>query len=170
MARRAFDVFESVMWENGFFGTSRLKIVPPLVFPCDPRAKAVMIYPGEGTNGNRVYDSAWWLDACRLLRERGWSVHHLGRRDHPPLADFYRRFTADREFEPTIDGLRCCAAGSSLAIGASTGPTWALLFSDIPQIVLEARQSPHSCWFFERCQRVLAKKLRIYSTLESLLV
>lgn len=166
----AWNVFESVMWENGFFETSRLRITPPLVFPCNPHARAVMIYPAEGTNGNRIYDSAWWLNACRLLRERGLAIHHLGRRDHPPLTEFYRQFTADREYEPTIDGLRRCAAESSLAIGASTGPSWALLCSDIPQVVLEARQSPHGYWFFDRCQTVLAKKLRIYSPLESLLL
>lgn len=38
-------------------------LTPPLVFRCNPRAKAVMIYPAERTNGNRVYDSAWWLNA-----------------------------------------------------------------------------------------------------------
>jgi hypothetical protein len=127
-----------------------------------------MIYPAEGTNGNRVYDSAWWLAACRMLRDGGLAIHHLGGRGHAPLADFYRQFRADREYEPTIDGLRRCAAESSLAIGGSTGPTWALLFSDIPQIVLESRQSPHGYWFFDRCQEVLSKKLRICSTLESL--
>ncbi|HWB12656.1 MAG TPA: hypothetical protein VG826_25750 [Pirellulales bacterium] len=165
----AWNVFESIMWEAGFFDTARLRITPPIIFPCNPRAKAAMIYPAEKTDGNACYDAQWWLQTSSAIRRRGLAIHHLGRRDHEPLAEFYERFTPDREYEPTIDGLQRCAADSSLAIGASTGPTWALLFSNIPQIVLESRRSPHGYWFFDRCQQVLTKRLCIVPTLDAAL-
>lgn len=163
----AFNVFESVMWESGFFDTGRLQITPPVVFPCDASARAAMIYPMEGTDGNAVYDSAWWQNACAALRRKGYSLNLLGHKTSPRLADFFRTTSFDRSFEPTIDGLRRCAAASSLAVGGSTGPTWALLFSDIPQVVLESRRSPHGYWFFDRCQAVLTKRLRIVPTLDA---
>src|SRR5205085_561006 len=38
-----WTVFESVMWENGFFETRDLLITPPIVFRADHRSGAVMI-------------------------------------------------------------------------------------------------------------------------------
>lgn len=165
-----FNAFESVMWESGFFDTARMRIAPPAAFACDRHARAAMIYPAERTDGNAAYDAAWWLSACAALRRKGFRIHLLGHPSHPPLAEFYEQTQFDRCFEPTIDGLRACVAASSLALGGSTGPTWALLLSDIPQIVLESRRSPHGYWFFERCQPVLAKKLRIVPNLDIHLV
>jgi hypothetical protein len=164
-----FNAFEGVMWENGFFDTARMRITPPVVFPCDPSARAAMIYPAERTDGNVVYDSAWWLNTCAALRRKGFAIHLLGLRLHPRLKELFAGAEFDRSFEPTIDGLRACAAASSLAVGGSTGPTWALLMSDIPQVVLESRRAPHGCWFFDRCQAVLSKKLRILPNLEAFL-
>jgi hypothetical protein len=165
----AWTVFEGVMWESGFFDTSELRVDPPLVFPCDHRAHAVMIYPVESTQGNRVYDSDFWIATCALFRRRGYSINHLGTRHHPNLARFYSTVEFDRHFDPTIENLAACAAASSVAIGSSTGPTWTLLFSDIEQIVLEAKQPPHDCWFFDRCNQVLSKRLHIFPTLDSLI-
>lgn len=162
-----FNVFESVMWENGFFDTAKARISPPLVFPCDVQARAAMIYPAEETDGNRVYDSAWWRTACETLRDKGYRLHLLGHKSHPRLAELFAHTEFDRSFEPTVEGLRTCVAASSLAVGGSTGPTWTLLFSDIPQIVLESRRSPHGYWFFERCQPVLTKRLQIVPALET---
>jgi hypothetical protein len=163
-----FNVFEAVMWENGFFDTAGMRIIPPIVFPSDPRARAAMIYPAERTDQNAVYNSKWWSATCTELRRQGYAIHLLGSRDHPPLAEFFAETEIDRVFEPTVEGLRACAASSSLAIGGSTGPTWALLFSDIRQIVLESHRAPHGYWFFDRCQEVLAKRLWILPSLESL--
>ena len=162
-----WTVFESVMWENGFFDTRELHIVPPIVFPANHRADAVMIFPAEATDGNRVYDADWWVRTCNELWSGGWRVNLLEGTDHPPLKTFYQRAPFDAIFPPTIEGLRACVTSSSLAVGGSTGPTWAFLMSDIPQVVLESKRAPHGYWFFDRCQAVLAKRLRILSTLES---
>lgn len=164
-----WTVFESVMWENGFFDTRDLMITPPIVFRADHRSRAVMIYPAEGTDGNRVYTPEWWIDECTRLKDRGWRINLLGRPDHPALQKIGAAVAFDQVFAPTISGLRECVAASSRAIGGSTGPTWALLMSDIPQVVLESRRAPHGYWFFDRCQEVLSKRLRIVSTLESAL-
>lgn len=163
-----WNVFESVMWENGFFNTGHMRIIPPIVFHCAPRAKAVMVFPNEVTDGNRVFDSRWWIQSCRQLRAGGYSLNLLGNRTHQALLELYAEVKFDREFEPTLDGLRQCVAESSLAIGGSTGPTWTLLFSDIPQIVLESHRSPHGYWHFDRCQTVLGKKLNVIATIECL--
>lgn len=165
----AWNVFESVMWESGFFHTQRLRITPPLVFQARHRAPAAMIYPAEATDGNRVYDSQWWIRSCASLRALGYGIHCLGLKDHPPLREFFETVKFDGLFPPTLQGLRECVAESSVAIGSSTGPTWALLMSDIPQIVLESKKSPHGYWHFDRCQTVLTKRLRIVSTLECLI-
>jgi hypothetical protein len=162
-----WNVFESVLWENGFFRTSKLKIEPPILFRCDPYARAVMIYPEEYTDGNRVYDAHWWIATCRLLREKGYSINLLGSMRCESLNGLREVISFDRTFLPTLVGLRDCIAGSSLAIGGSTGPTWTCLMSDIPQIVLESKKAPHGYWFFDRCQTVLKKRLSIISTLDS---
>jgi hypothetical protein len=162
----AWNVFESVMWENGFFDTARLQITPPVVFPCDHRGKAAMIYPNEVTDGNRVFDSDRWLSICRALREQGYALHFLGSTSNQALRSFYDEMSFDRVFEPNLEGLRDCVAASTIAVGASTGPTWALFLSDIPQIVLQSHRSPPDYWFFDRCQAVLTKQLVILPTVE----
>jgi hypothetical protein len=162
-----WTVFESVLWENAFFETRDLVITPPIVFRADHRSRAVMIYPAEGTDGNRVYTAEWWVDACTRITERGWRINLLGRLDHPSIRKISAAVAFDQVFPPTISGMRACVGASSRAIGGSTGPTWALLMSDIPQVVLESRRAPHGYWFFDRCQQVLSKRLHIVSTLES---
>ena len=164
-----WNVFESAMWENGFFDTRNVRLQAPMVFPCDRKSGAVMIYPIEGTDGNRVYDSEFWIETCSVFRRRGYRINHLGTRNHPNLRKFYDTVDFDLHFEPTIENLAACVSKSSLAIGSSTGPTWTLLFSDIEQLVLESKKSPRDYWFFDRCQHALAKKLRILPTMESLI-
>ncbi len=164
-----WNVFESVMWENGFFDTARLKITPPVIYPANHRSRGVMIYPSEQTDGNRVYDSDWWIGTCRLFREQGYALNHLGGTSNSALRKLYDLIQFDRTFEPSIAGLRDCVAVSSLAIGGSTGPTWALLLSDIRQIVLESKQSPHGYWFFDRCQNAITKHLDIVTNLKCLI-
>ena len=162
-----WNVFESVLWENGFFHTFRMKIEPPILFRCDPFAHAVMIYPEEQTDGNRIYDASWWIGTCGLLRAKGYSINYLGSMRCEALDRLHHIAKFDRTFPPTLEGLRDCIAASSLAIGGSTGPTWTCLMSDIPQIVLESKKAPHGYWFFDRCQTVLRKRLSIVSTLDS---
>lgn len=164
-----WTVFESVMWENGFFRTSAMRINPPLIFTAQHQAKAVMLYPSEHTDGNRVYDCAWWIRTCQIFQSKGFKLNHLGNTENSTLRGLYDSVQFDGIFEPTIAGLRECTARSSLAIGGSTGPTWTLLMSDIPQIVLESKRSPHGYWHFDRCQSVLTKRLKIVSTIESFL-
>jgi hypothetical protein len=162
-----WNVFESVLWENGFFRTMKLRIEPPCVFPCDPNARAIMIYPEERTDGNRTYDASWWIATCRTMREKGYSINYLGDYGGTALLPLYQAETFDHSFPPTLEGLRECIASSSLAMGGSTGPTWVCLMSDIPQIVLESKKSPHGYWFFDRCQTVLAKRLQVIPTVAS---
>jgi hypothetical protein len=156
----AFDVFESVWWENGFFDTARLRIEPPVIFKCNPAAQAVMIYPKEKTDGNRVYTPERWQNIVATLRSKSYKINCLG--DTLGLS-------VDGAFPATIDGLENCIAASSLAIGGNTGPTWTCLMSDIPQIVLESKKSPHGYWNFDRCQRVLTKRVQIVMELDACL-
>jgi hypothetical protein len=162
-----WNVFESVLWENGFFRTLKMKIEPPILFPCNPFARAVMIYPEEHTDGNRIFDATWWIETSGQLRAKGYSLNYLGSMRCQALERRYQVMEFDRTFPPTLSGLRECVAASSLAIGGSTGPTWTCLMSDIPQIVLESKKAPHGYWFFDRCQTVLSKRLFIVSTLDS---
>lgn len=164
-----WNVFESVMWESGFFRTLNLRITPPNVYPCDPGARAAMIYPAEHTDGNRVYDAEWWIATCRRLRAKGYAIHHLGATDVPALEHLHDRIRFDRYFPPEFHALKECLACSSLAIGGSTGPTWVALLSDIPQIVLDSRRSPHGYWHFDRCQAVLTKKLTLLTRLDAII-
>jgi hypothetical protein len=164
-----WNAFEGILWESGFFLTQHLRIDPPILFPCNPASSAVMIYPEEHTDCNRVYDSDWWTSTCKVLRARGHRIHYLGGGASSRLQLFYETISFDRRFPPTIDGLRECIASSGLAIGGSTGPTWTCLMSDIPQIVLESKISPHGYWHFDRCQEVLTKRLTIVSTMDGAL-
>jgi hypothetical protein len=169
MGAAAWNVFESVFWENGFFDTAGLYLAPPCVFRCEPTARAVMIYPEERTDGNRVLTAEWWQRQVGQFRQAGFRIHALWSRQYAHLQKAYEVLRPDREFPATIDGLRRCIAESSLAVGGSTGPTWACLLSDIPQVVVETKKSPHGYWFFDRCQQVLAKRLHRLNTTEALL-
>jgi hypothetical protein len=159
-----FDVFECILWEHGFFDTRHLRISPPIVFRCNPDSKNAMVYPREHTNGNAVYNGRWWAATASMLNKRGYHLNVLG--DTKLLG--YRRDQAT-QFPANIDGLRNCIAASSIAIGATTGPTWACLMSDIPQIVLESKRTAGACWHFDRVQRVIDKKLSVLPRWESLL-
>lgn len=157
----AWTVCEAVMWENAFFETRNLRIETPNIFPCDIKSGAVMIYPAEKTDGNRVLDSRFWIDACREFRAKGYKIHHLGDKRQTTLAEFYGATTFDQEYPPTIDGLSRCIASSSLAFGGNTGPTWACLMSSIPQIVIETKRSPHGYWNFDRVMPIMSKQVTI---------
>jgi hypothetical protein len=165
----AWNVFESVLWELGYFQTRGTRITPPIIYRANHQAKAVMIYPAETTDGNRVFDSDWWIRTCADIRKAGFKINLLGRVDHAPLKKLFDSVTFDQIYPPRIQGIRDCVANSSCAIGSSTGPTWALLLSDIPQIVLESKKSPHGYWHFDRCQEMLTKRLHILTSLETLL-
>lgn len=163
-----FNVFESVYWENGFFDTPKMRVNPPCLFRCDKSSRSVMIYPTEHTDGNRVYDSDFWIKTATKIRELGYKINLLGDRNNK-LEKFFTTVSIDRHFPPNLDGLEACIAASSCAVGASTGPTWICLLSDIPQVVLESKRSPHGYWNFDRCQRVLIKKLAISESVETVL-
>lgn len=163
----AWTVFASVLWECGFLSTSRLRIDPPKIFRCDPESRAAMIYPCEFSGGNTVHTSNWWLAACEVLRRAGYKLNLLGDKSHAPLADFFSQQQFDAEFPPTIDGMADCAAASSIAIGGSTGPSWAMLMSDIRQVCLESHQAV-PIWYFDRCRHVIVKPLKLVTNLNQL--
>ncbi len=156
-----WTVFETVLWENGFFDTQQLQIIPPILYRANHQSRRVMIYPVEHTDGNRVLNSDWWIQTCSTIKQLGWGLNLLGSTQHEPLRELFARIAFDEVFPPTIDGLRNCVGASAWAIGGSTGPSWVLLMSDIPQIVVETKRSPHGYWHFDRCQHVLVKRLRI---------
>lgn len=165
----AFNVFESIYWENGFFHTKTLRIRVMDFIKCDHSSNNVFLYPNESTDGNVVFNAGFWLGMCATLRRYGYKINLLGDVTHAPLRDFYRDCPADRIYPPTVDNLLECISRSCLAIGASTGPTWACLLSDIEQVVLESKRSPHGYWFFDRCKKVLEKNIRVLPTIESLM-
>ena len=164
-----FNVFESIYWENGFFQTARLRIRMLNLIRCRYSSNTAMVYPNEGTDGNRVFDSTFWLTTCAELKKKKYNIVLIGDTRHPPLREFYRHCPADKVYDPTVNNLISCMENSCLALGGSTGPTWACLLSDIPQIVFESKRSPHGYWFFDRCKRVLEKDIKILTTLECLL-
>jgi hypothetical protein len=124
-----------------------------------------MIYPDEHTEGNRVFTADAWLYIYNQLRALGLRINCLGAKASVALRPFYEEATFDAEYPPSISGMKECIARSSLAVGASTGPTWALLFSDIPQIVLFGRKSCH--WDFDRIETIVAKRLHVFPTFAS---
>lgn len=148
----AYNVFESICWENGFFDTSKMKVRIPVIYPCSIRSKRAMIYPKEHTDANKIYTVEWWKKTVEMLRGRGLGINCLG--DTMGIK-------VDAQFNPNISGLKECISKSCLAVGSSTGPTWACLLSDIPQIVLQSFRLSHGYWDFDRCQRVLEKRLEI---------
>lgn len=164
----AYTTFETVFVENGFDNIVNPKISAPNIYSYNPDSHSVMIYPNERTDGNRIYNNKMWLDIYYELKTFGYKINCLGE-PIDNLREFYNTAQIDNFFPPTIDGLRTCIAASSLAVGTNTGPTWACLFSEIPQICLASNKSPHSYWDFDKCQTVLAKKLHIIPTMESVL-
>lgn len=157
----AWNVFEAVMWENAFFETQSLSIQPPVIFPCDTKSKAAMIYPSEKTDGNRVLDGDFWIEICQELRANGWRIHHIGDKGQSALSNFYKHTIFDQEFPPTIDGLAACISSSALALGGNTGPSWTCLMSPIPQIVVETKCSPHGYWNFDRTMPLISKQVTV---------
>lgn len=167
-SQKGLNVFECVMWENGFFDTANMYIRPPQIFHAGIKIPAIMIYPFERTDGNSVYDSNWWIEVCTLIRSKGFSINLLGDRRCAQLQKLFDTVEFDYICAPTIEGLKRCTENSCMAIGSSTGPTWTLLMSDIPQIVLQSGVHYESYWNFDRCQKVLEKRLKIFTRLESL--
>lgn len=163
----AHTVFESVFWENGFFDTKGLMIETPIVYKCNYKDKNALIYPDEKTDGNRIYNSAFWLKVCEDLTSKGYGIICCGNKSSSNLKEFYEKQKFAEEYAANIENLKKCISKCSLALGASTGPTWACLFSDIKQVVFESKKSPHGYWHFDRCQEVLSKKVQIVQTLDS---
>jgi hypothetical protein len=164
-----FDIFEMICWEFGFFDTRKLWIDPPRLFPCATSGNAIMIYPEENTEANRVYTAAWWSRVVSYLLQRGNRVNFLGTGGYSHLAEFYRAIESlpVRRFPATIAGLADCVAASTIAMGGSTGPSWVCLMSNIRQVALESKGLNNGCWEFERVQRVLAKRLTILTDLSA---
>ena len=76
-----WNVFESVLWENGWFDTKNLQIELPKIFKCGIKAdvtKIAMIFPQERTDGNRVWDSSFWMGLVIRLKDLGYQLYHLG--------------------------------------------------------------------------------------------
>jgi len=168
---RAPTIFENALWESGFQYVPGTFIDPPVLYRCRPESRAALVYPVEYKQANAFYDRKYWLDLLGQLRADGWTINLLGhrcstkRRVHGHANQLIREVLqhedVDHVFPPDLDGFARAVAASSLAIGASTGPSWACLLSDIPQIVLEQPRSDELLWSFERNQPLLAKAWKI---------
>lgn len=131
-------------------------------------------HPAFGVHGHRQLRRRRSGSCNTPVCHRSHNYENYESYQNPPPVVLHRTVTYDstefdRVFEPTIAGLRECVAVSSLAIGGSTGPTWALLLSDIRQIVLESKKSPHGYWFFDRCQNAITKHLDVVTNLKCLI-
>jgi hypothetical protein len=155
----SFYVFESVFWENGFLYTKDFNIEIPLLYKCNINSNGVMIYPKEGTSGNRVFEQSWYKELVDTIHKNGHKVNLFGD------IDFLPGVQVDKHFPRGVENMKKCLDESFLAIGGSTGPTWALLMSDVPQIVLDPR-TVDRYWHF--C-RIKNKKITVYTQEETLL-
>lgn len=106
-----------------------------------------MLYPVEHKQGNKWFQPAYWNRLARGLRAGGWKIVMVANleSDDPFEGEEPRRracrfrdaIAPDKVFAATSEGLRDAVTEATLAIGTSTGPTWALLLSDIPQLCLD---------------------------------
>lgn len=164
----AFDLIEGLMWENGFFDTKNIKYEVPILYNCGFHSKNVLIYPDEKTDGNKIFNSDFWISVYQDLKKHNYNIYYLGWRRNPALQDFYNSCLFDKDFEPNIENLKKCIKDCTLAVGTSTGPTWFGLFSDIRQIVFQSKSSA-GYWNLERYQFSLSKKIKIVPTFEATL-
>lgn len=166
---KGWNPFECALWENGFFDIEGLRIDPPVIFPCGSRSRAVMIYPHYNKAESGMYGTDGWISACAKIRAGGFGLNLVGDREDPALKTLFENVEFDYTCAPCVEGLRRCVESSCMAIGTNSGPTWTLLMSDIPQIVLESDWIDRGARQMEKCRDILAKRLKIVPTLEGML-
>jgi len=162
-------IFECALWESGFSLRDGETLALPVLWKHDPAARRAMIFPVEYTDENRYYDTAYWVEMAAELRKHGYEVNLFGatqnQRDRGNgvalVGQLVTAGAIDHVYSSSLTDLGRCIAASSLAIGASTGPSWCCLLSDIPQIALDRPRDAHHLWSFEQNLRVLAKPLRV---------
>ena len=164
----SYDLIEGLMWENGFFDTKNIKYEVPSLYNCGFNTKNVLIYPDEKTDGNKVFDSDFWISTYKDLKKHNYNVYYLGTKNNIHLKPFYDSCQFDIEFQPNIKNLKECINNCTLAVGASTGPTWFCLFSNIRQIVFQSKSSA-GYWNLERYQFSLQKKIKLIPTFDATL-
>lgn len=165
----AWTVFERVMWESGFFQSKGLSITPPLIFPAGHRTRGLMVYPSDVIGPDREEEERWLSTICITFLRLGFHLNLFGSANCHAFTQLAPTIRFEQVFDPSVNGLRQCVAASCLAIGGQAGASWALMLSDIPQIVRESKLGMPAYWDFDRCQTVLTKPLKILPTLESLL-
>ena len=121
-----------------------------------------MIYPKENTDGNRTFNRDWWKNTIQTIHNMGYVVNVWGYCEPLDKQD------VDNIFPLGLDGLEQCLSVSCMSIGGNTGPSWALLLSDVPQIVLESKSVP-ICWHFDRACDFIYKKFHVYKPLDVLI-
>lgn len=166
---KGWNPFECALWEYGFFDIKGLRIDPPVVFPCGNRCRAVMVYPYDKTAEGGMYEANRWISACAMIRASGFGLNLVGDREDPALQTIFENVKCDYTCAPCVEGLRRCVESSCMAIAPNSGPTWTLLMSNIPQIVLESDSSDRGTSPMERSRDILAKRLKVLTTLEGML-
>lgn len=171
--RDAYSIIQAVFIESGFDQPdwSCEKISAPNLWPCNHDARAALIYPCEYSQRNIVYRADFWAGIIKRLHQEGYEIHAIlaeertargGQAEQMFLNDLKSQLQKmgegfDYTYKPSIANLKLATSRCSLSIGSSTGPSWALLVSDIKQIVLG--QIPHAqeLWQFGRNARFLEK-------------
>lgn len=172
-ARSKPSIIEGTFYETGQypFKVKEHKLSPPILWNYNPQSRGCLLYPTEYTQANKFYTGEFWISICKHLREMGWTIHFLGstelqRRGGTRSQGFFRslceQVVPDHIWEPELEGLKGAVGQCSIAIGTSTGPTWALLLSSIPQIVLQHFPHNQPLWCVERNQPLFSKQWRIY--------
>lgn len=162
------ELIEGLIWENGFLNTKDIIYKMPLLYKSNFIGKNVLIYPEEKTDGNRIFDSKFWINTYNDLKNQNYKIFYLGDKNSFALSEFYNTCKFDIEYNATVSNLKKCIEQCTLAVGTSTGPTWFCLFSDIRQIVFQSKSNA-KYWNFDRYEFSLLKKIKIIHTFESTL-
>jgi len=159
MSQDAYCTFDPIFEENGFMTVPKNYRIPAYSFvKCNPESDMVFIYPEEVSMANADFDSKFWCRAYDELRQRNKRIFCMHGDNHR-LRDFYSYAKFDRECTPTVDGMIDAIRQCSFALGASTGPTWFCMLTDIKQLVLDNPYHVEDYWYFSRCERFLEKRI-----------
>jgi ADP-heptose:LPS heptosyltransferase len=162
------DLIEGLIWENGFLDTKNIIYKMPLLYKSNFVGRNVLIYPEEKTDGNKVFDSNFWINVYNDLKKQNYKIFYLGNKTSSVLTEFYDKCKFDVEYSPSVSNLKKCIEQCTLSVGTSTGPTWFCLFSDIRQIVFQSKSNARY-WNFDRYEFSLLKNIKTIQTFESTL-
>ena len=169
-AANSSTILEAACREFGYELSVGERIQLPVLWRSRLDSRRAMIYPLEITDNNDYFDTQYWITAVHELKSAGYKINLFGKghnhrdRNHhgsAMMSALEATGLVDRSYSPTIDALKACIAECSLAIGASTGPSWLCLFSDIEQVALDRPRVLDTAWAFESNSRLLEKRIHV---------